>query len=92
MEMFIMWSRGGATHEKTSFSMDVGKASRGLEEDFIVLTTEVRSAMVMQEKLLSVACLTGQIGRGEWDGVMLDLTSATLFIKKVRKRSQSSFE
>ena len=85
MEMFIMWSRGGATHEHISFSMDVGKASRGLEEDVIALTTAVRSAMVMQEKLLSVACLTGQIGRGEWEGVMLDLTSATLFTKKSEK-------
>ena len=44
MEMFIMWSRGGATHENNYFSMDVGKASRGLEEGFIVLTTAVSVA------------------------------------------------
>ena len=51
-DVFMMVTRLGPTEQKTSFSMEVGRRSRGLEEEFMEDTTVVRSSKETGEKLL----------------------------------------
>jgi len=88
----MMVTRLGPTELKTSLSIDVGRISRGLKDDFIELTMSVRSSKETGGKLLKEDLANGQRRVEEGEGMMFALTSATLFTKNERKRLQSSFE
>lgn len=88
----MMASRQGPMELTTSFSKDVGKMSKGLEEVFMLLTSSDNSRRDKGEKQLRIGCRVGQTGRGEEEGTMLNLTPATLSTKNERKLLQSLSE
>ena len=88
-DVFMMVTRLGVTEVMTSLNMVVGRMSKGLEEDFMTVTTSSSSLRETGEKLLKEEreAGLGTVGEGEW--VMLALTLATLFTKYNEKVLQS---